>query len=171
MASVEEIAAMGEWPVGDVEARAPARADVRPRSASPPAICRSALAAAPPHRPEGTPAEKIVTEHLRLLQNHQVPEIARKLGMSIEDLREHIEIIRNLDPKPGSRYNPTQSQHVIPDVYIVKVEDQYVAALNEEGCRSCASARSTAGCSTRAAASRATRRAPTSRTSSARRCG
>ena len=29
---------------------------------------------------EGTPTEKIVTEHLRLLQNHQVPEIARKLG-------------------------------------------------------------------------------------------
>ena len=29
---------------------------------------------------EGTPTEKIVTEHLRLLQNHQVPEISRKLG-------------------------------------------------------------------------------------------
>ena len=82
---------------------------------------------------EGTPTEKIVTEHLRLLQNHQVPEIARKLGMSIEDLKEHVEIIRNLDPKPGSRYNPSQSQYVIPDVYVVKVEDQYVAALNEEG--------------------------------------
>ena len=48
-------------------------------------------------------------------------------GMTIEDLKEHIEIIRNLDPKPGSRYNPTQSQYVIPDVYVVKVEDQYVA--------------------------------------------
>ncbi len=55
---------------------------------------------------EGTPSEKIVTEHLRLLQNHQVPEIARKLGMPIEELKQHIEIIRNLDPKPGSRYNP-----------------------------------------------------------------
>jgi RNA polymerase sigma-54 factor len=74
-----------------------------------------------------------VTEHLRLLQNHQVPEIARRLGMAIDDLKEHIEIIRNLDPKPGSRYNPQQSQYVIPDVYVVKVEDQYVAMLNEEG--------------------------------------
>ena len=91
--------------------------------------------------------------------------------MSIEDLREHIEIIRNLDPKPGSRYNPTQSQYVIPDVYIVKVEDQYVAALNEEGLPQLRISPSTAGCSTRAAANRATRRAPTSRTSSARRCG
>ena len=38
--------------------------------------------------------------------------------MSIDDLKEHIEIIRHLDPKPGSRYNPTQSQYVIPDVYV-----------------------------------------------------
>jgi RNA polymerase sigma-54 factor len=68
-----------------------------------------------------------------LLQNHQVPEIARKLGVTIDDLKEHIEIIRNLDPKPGSRYNPSQSQYVIPDVYIIKVEDQYVAVLNEDG--------------------------------------
>jgi RNA polymerase sigma-54 factor len=82
---------------------------------------------------EGTPTEKIITDHLRLLQNHQVPEIARKLGLTIDDLKEHIEIIRHLDPKPGSRYNPTQSQYVIPDVYVVKVEDQYVAVLNEDG--------------------------------------
>ncbi len=81
----------------------------------------------------GTPAERIVTEHMRLLQNHQVPELARKLGMSIDDLKQHIELIRHLDPKPGSRLNPSQSQYVIPDVYIVKVEDQYVAVLNEEG--------------------------------------
>ena len=33
----------------------------------------------------------------------------------------------------GSRHNPSQSQYVIPDVYIVKIEDQYVAVLNEEG--------------------------------------
>jgi DNA-binding MarR family transcriptional regulator len=82
---------------------------------------------------EGTPTEKVVTDHLRLLQNHQVPEIARKLGLTIDDLKEHIEVIRNLDPKPGSRYNPTQSQYVIPDVYVIKVEDQYVAVLNEDG--------------------------------------
>jgi len=81
----------------------------------------------------GTPAERIVTEHMRLLQNHQAPELARKLGIPMDELKQHIELIRHLDPKPGSRHNPSQSQYVIPDVYIVKVEDQYVAALNEEG--------------------------------------
>jgi RNA polymerase sigma-54 factor len=133
VASVEEIAAMGDWMVSDVE-----RALQHVQSFDPIGVAardlQECLWLQLRHLGlEGTPSEKIITEHLRLLQNHQVPEIARKLGMNIEDLKEHIEIIRGLDPKPGNRYNPTQSQYVIPDVYIVKVEDQYVAALNEEG--------------------------------------
>ncbi len=133
VASVEEIAAMEEWPVTDVE-----KALQHLQTFDPIGVCardlQECLWLQIRHLGlEGTPTEKIVTEHLRLLQNHQVPEIARRLGMPIEDLKEHIEIIRNLDPKPGSRYNPQQSQYVIPDVYVVKVEDQYVAMLNEEG--------------------------------------
>jgi RNA polymerase sigma-54 factor len=133
VASVEEIAAMGDWLVADVE-----RALQHVQTFDPIGVAardlQECLWLQLRHLGlEGTPTEKIITEHLRLLQNHQVPEIARKLGMTLEELKEHIEIIRNLDPKPGSRYNPSQSQYVIPDVYVVKVEDQYVAALNEEG--------------------------------------
>src|SRR5438874_8928658 len=133
VASVEEIAAMGDWPVADVE-----RALQHVQTFDPIGVAardlQECLWLQIRHLGlEGTPTEKIVTEHLRLLQNNQVPENARRLGMPIDDLKEHIEIIRNLDPKPGSRYNPQQSQYVIPDVYIVKVEDQYVAMLNEEG--------------------------------------
>src|SRR5438045_2075557 len=133
VASVEEIAAMGDWPVGEVE-----RALQHVQTFDPIGVAARDLQEClwlqiRQLGLEGTPTEKIVTEHLRLLQNHQVPEIARRMGMPIEDLKEHIEIIRNLDPKPGSRYNPQQSHYVIPDVYVVKVEDQYVAVLNEEG--------------------------------------
>jgi RNA polymerase sigma-54 factor len=133
VASVEEIAAMGDWSVSDVE-----RVLQHVQTFDPIGVCardlQECLWLQVKHLGlEGTPTEKIITEHLRLLQNHQVPEIARRMSMQIEDLKEHIEIIRNLDPKPGSRYNPQQSQYVIPDVYVVKVEDQYVAMLNEEG--------------------------------------
>jgi RNA polymerase sigma-54 factor len=133
VASVEEIAAMGDWPVGEVE-----KALQHLQTFDPIGVCardlQECLWLQIRHLGlEGTPTEKIVTEHLRLLQNHQVPEIARKLGVQIEELKQHVEIIRNLDPKPGSRYNPSQSQYVIPDVYVVKAEDQYVAMLNEEG--------------------------------------
>src|SRR5215471_5548553 len=106
VATVEELAAMGPWPVEHVE---------------------GALRLIQSFDPIG------VAAHMRLLQNHQVPELARKLSLSIDELKQHIELIRHLDPKPGSRLNPSQSQYVIPDVYVVKVEDQYVAVLNEEG--------------------------------------
>ena len=133
VASVEEIAAMGEWPVADVEKALQHLQTFDPIGVAARDLQECLWLQIRHLGLEGSPAEKIVTEHLRLLQNHQVPEIARKLGMPIEELKEHIEIIRNLDPKPGSRYNPSQSQYVIPDVYVVKVEDQYVAMLNEEG--------------------------------------
>ena len=81
----------------------------------------------------GTGSETIVREHLKLLQNHQGQEISRRMNMSVEELKHHIDVIRQLDPKPGSRYNPTASQFVIPDVHVVKVEDRYVVVLNEDG--------------------------------------
>jgi RNA polymerase sigma-54 factor len=133
VASVEEIAAMGEWLVAEVEKALQHVQTFDPIGVAARDLQECLWLQIRHLGLEGTPSEKIVTEHLRLLQNHQVPEIARKLGMPIEELKEHIEIIRNLDPKPGNRYNPSQSQYVIPDVYVVKVEDQYVAMLNEEG--------------------------------------
>src|SRR5579872_3088255 len=133
VASVEEIAAMGEWPVTDVEKALQHIQTFDPHGVAARDLQECLWLQLKFLGLEGTATEKIVTEHLKLLQNHQVPEIARRLGMTIDDLKEHIEIIRNLDPKPGSRFNPTQSQYVIPDVYVVKVEEQYVAVLNEDG--------------------------------------
>ncbi len=133
VASLEEIAAMGPWPVEAVERTLKIVQGFDPIGVAARDLQECLLLQLRHIGLEGTPTEKIVTEHLRLLQNHQVPEIAKRLGMSIEDLKEHVEVIRHLDPKPGSRYNPSQSHYVIPDVYVVKVEDQYVAVLNEEG--------------------------------------
>src|SRR5215208_3161706 len=80
VASVEEIAAMGEWPVADVE-----RALQHVQTFDPIGVAardlQECLWLQIRHLGlEGTPTEKIVTEHLRLLQNHQVPEIARRMG-------------------------------------------------------------------------------------------
>src|SRR5215217_5245139 len=133
VASFDELAAMGPWPVAEVERALALIQSFDPTGVAARDLQECLLLQLRRLGLEGTPTEKIVADHLRLLQNHQVPEIARKLGLTIDDLKEHIEIIRHLDPKPGSRYNPTQSQYVIPDVYVVKVEDQYVAMLNEEG--------------------------------------
>jgi RNA polymerase sigma-54 factor len=133
VATLDELAAMGPWPADDVERALKLVQSLDPIGVAARDLQECLLLQLRHLGLAGSPAEKIVTEHMRLLQNHQVPELARKLGISIDELKQHIELIRHLDPKPGSRYNPTPSQYVIPDVYVVKVEDQYVAVLNEEG--------------------------------------
>ncbi len=134
VATVEELSAMGPWPTEDVEKALRLVQAFDPIGVASRDLQECLLLQLRNiDGMAGSTAERIVTEHMRLLQNHQVPELARKLGTSIDDLKQHIELIRHLDPKPGSRYNPSQSQYVIPDVYVVKVEDQYVAVLNEEG--------------------------------------
>lgn len=133
VASVDEIAQMGHWSVVDVERALALVQTFDPIGVAARDLQECLLLQLRHLGLEGTPTERVVADHLRLLQNHQVPEIAKRLGLTVEEIKPHVEIIRQLDPKPGSRYNPTPSQYVIPDVYVVKVEDQYVAVLNEEG--------------------------------------
>jgi RNA polymerase sigma-54 factor len=133
VASVDEIAAMGNWQVDDVERALRLVQGFDPIGVAARDLQECLWLQLRRLGQDATPAERIVTEHLRLLQNHQIPELARKLGMTIDELKPHIETIRHLDPKPGGNYNRVASHYVIPDVYVVKVEDQYVAVLNEEG--------------------------------------
>ena len=51
----------------------------------------------------------------------------------MDDLQAEIEIIRGLDPRPGQKYNSESSRYVVPDVYVVKIDDDYQVLLNEEG--------------------------------------
>lgn len=133
VASVDEIASMGPWPVDKVEEALKLIQSFDPIGVAARDLQECLTLQIRHLHLEGTQTEKIVSEHLRLLHNHQMPELARKLNLTIEELKTHVEIIQHLDPKPGSRFNPQPSQYVIPDVYIIKVEDQYVAVLNEDG--------------------------------------
>ena len=133
VASLDEIAALGDWQMDEVERALAHVQGFDPIGVAARDLQECLLLQLRHLGMTGSPAEKIVVEHMNLLKNHQIPELARKLGLSIDELKQHVELIRHLDPKPGSRHNPSQSQYVIPDVYVVKVEEQYVAVLNEEG--------------------------------------
>lgn len=133
VASIEEIAAMGHWPSAEVERMLLLIQAFDPVGVAARDLRECLLIQLRRHGFEATPSERIVRQHLRLLQNNQIPELARKLDMSIPDLKPHIEVIRRLDPKPGTRYNPSPSQYVTPDVYVIESDGEFVATLNEEG--------------------------------------
>jgi RNA polymerase sigma-54 factor len=83
--------------------------------------------------PENTLATRIVSEHLKQLQNKQYREIARALDRPITAVERAVELIRKLDPRPGQRYNSTQPRLIEPDLAIVKAGDGYQITMNEEG--------------------------------------
>jgi len=77
-------------------------------------------------------AEKIVSEHLSLLKNRNYPAIAKRLGVSVDRVNESACLISKLDPKPGKAFGGDVIQEIIPDVYVHKVEGEYVISLNDE---------------------------------------
>ncbi len=133
VASVNEIAALGDWDVSHVERALEHIQSFDPIGVAARDLQECLLLQIRHVGLSGTPVEVLVRDHLRLLQNHRIPELAKALGLEPEEIKAHIELIKHLDPKPGSRYSPADSQYVIPDVYIVKTDEGYRAVLNEDG--------------------------------------
>ena len=74
----------------------------------------------------------MVTDHLDHLQNHRFNEIAKAMRLPLEEVIHHCEIIRRLDPQPGSKFTNEKSFYVTPDVYVVKVDGKWEIVLNED---------------------------------------
>ena len=77
-------------------------------------------------------AEKIISEHLSLLKNRNHPAIAKRLEVTLDRVNQAACIISKLDPKPGRAFGGDVIQEIIPDVYVIKVEGEYVVYLNDE---------------------------------------
>ena len=78
-------------------------------------------------------AEKIVAEHLPLLKNRNHTAIAKRLGVSLERVTRAVALISKLEPKPGRAFGGEVAQEIIPDVYVYKMEGEYVIYLNDDG--------------------------------------
>jgi len=133
VASVDEIASLGSWDITAVERALDHVQHFDPIGVGARDLQDCQLLQLKHMGLAGTPAEVLVRDHLRSLQNSRIPELAKQLGIEPDEIKAHIEFIKHLDPKPGSRYTPTESQYVIPDVYIIKTDEGYRAVLNEDG--------------------------------------
>ena len=132
-ASVEELASMGDWSTVAVEEALRIVQDFDPAGVGARDLQECMLLQLRQLRLQDPLTERIVAEHLDLLERHKEQELSKRLGLSVVDVKHHIHVIQQLDPKPGSRYNPRESQYVVPDIYVVKVDDGYQAVLNEDG--------------------------------------
>jgi RNA polymerase sigma-54 factor len=77
-------------------------------------------------------AAHIVANSLILLQKKDMRELTRSCGRSAEEVQSAVDFIRTLDPRPGQRYNVSETRLIEPDVAFVKRDGEYVVLVNEE---------------------------------------
>jgi RNA polymerase sigma-54 factor len=82
---------------------------------------------------QGSIVEKILLHNLKDLETRKYKQIARDLGVDINQILMAAKIIGGFDPKPGSMYSPEDVQYISADIFVYKVGDEYLVMLNDEG--------------------------------------
>lgn len=77
-------------------------------------------------------ASSIVKDHLGLLGNKQLNEIAQALAAPLEQVQHAAKLIATLEPKPGRAFSAETPTYITPDVVVEKTESDYVIHLNDE---------------------------------------
>jgi RNA polymerase sigma-54 factor len=79
----------------------------------------------------GTLAWRLVDEAFDELLAHRWSEVARRFGVSAQDVQAAADEIARLDPKPGLRFAASSEAYIIPDMVIDKIDGRYLVFLND----------------------------------------
>lgn len=78
-------------------------------------------------------AAEIVTKHLGLLETKNYKMLARLTGRKKQEILDAINFITaNLTPFPGLPYAEEATNYIVPDVYVEKIDGEYVIRLNDD---------------------------------------
>lgn len=78
-------------------------------------------------------AADLVRNHFEDLQPHRLQHLSKDTGVELHALNEEINKIRVLDPYPGRRYSSEEPIYVAPEVYIEKVDDEFIIYFTDDG--------------------------------------
>ncbi|MFQ5456002.1 MAG: RNA polymerase factor sigma-54 [Nitrospirota bacterium] len=82
---------------------------------------------------KGSLVEIIISDYWEDFARKKYYKIAKKIGVRHEEIFQAIKIIEKLEPKPGRPFSYVENSYIIPDVFIIKNEKDYVVLLNDEG--------------------------------------
>ncbi len=79
-----------------------------------------------------TLAARVVRESFAELKTCKYDQIRRRLGVTTEDLRNAINEIAKLDPRPRTDPTLADAAYITPDLVIEEIDGQYVVYLNDQ---------------------------------------
>jgi RNA polymerase sigma-54 factor len=131
-ATLDEIAQSGNYSMEDVEEALAMVQEFDPPGTAARDLPECLLLQLKVLDPQNVLAQQIITDHLKLLQNNQLKEVARALNRPVELVKRAVDVIKRLDPKPGLRYNKTEPRLVEPDVQFRKVDGEWQVFMNDD---------------------------------------
>lgn len=75
----------------------------------------------------------LARSHLGGLEAHRYKPLLRKLRLNMDELGEYLDAIRSLDPMPGVSFGEGMSTLVSPDIFVYKMDREFLIAPNEDG--------------------------------------
>lgn len=76
-----------------------------------------------PDTPHRELVRRMISDHLEDIPHNRLPAIERATGADIPTIKEAIEVIRHLNPKPGANYSADNIPYVVPDLEVIRDED------------------------------------------------
>ncbi|EES0672191.1 TPA: RNA polymerase factor sigma-54 [Escherichia coli] len=77
-------------------------------------------------------ARLIISDHLDLLANHDFRTLMRITRLKEDVLKEAVNLIQSLDPRPGQSIQTGEPEYVIPDVLVRKHNGHWTVELNSD---------------------------------------
>lgn len=75
---------------------------------------------------------EILHHHMEDLERRRFRDLARKLGTSEVHVQELVDLITNLDPRPGRRFTPTTNEYITPEAFIEYEDGDYQVRLADD---------------------------------------
>ncbi|MCE9534639.1 MAG: RNA polymerase factor sigma-54 [Planctomycetes bacterium] len=86
-----------------------------------------------PETPHRELLHTMILHHLDDLANNRLPVIQKRTGADVSTIKDAFEILKRLDPKPGSRFASDNTHYIIPDIIVERTEDgEYTVRLTED---------------------------------------
>jgi len=76
--------------------------------------------------------QELVEHHFDLLANRDYNQLMRRLAVSEDELKEIVQLIQSMQPRPGSQITDSKPEYIVPDVTVKKVKDRWVVELNAD---------------------------------------
>ena len=77
-------------------------------------------------------ALRLARDFLHLVAANDYDDMLRATGATSESLKQALDLIRGLEPRPGARYDNRFDEYLVPDVFVRLDGDQWVTTLSPE---------------------------------------